>query len=119
LPAYGGAGLIRADGTFDKLVGAHMCKREKFWRSPRQHSVYAAEWRFEAPEWQTSLLIKPRHYDQLTPVIDAPPANVLGKMSRLLEPFTGWLGDFWEELRVTGTFAGQPATAWRSPSVKR
>jgi hypothetical protein len=53
LPAYGGAGLIRSDGTFGSLIGSERWKRTKFWRSPVQHATYAAEWRFEAPEWQT------------------------------------------------------------------
>jgi predicted secreted hydrolase len=111
LPAYGGAGLIRADGTFDKLVGAQHWKRHKFWRSPRQHCVYAAEWTFDAPEWNTSLSIKPRYHDQLTPVLDAPPANLLGSMSRLFEGWAAWLADFWEgSCTVSGTFNGQPAT---------
>ena len=110
LPAYGGAGLIRADGTFDKLIGAQRLRRTKFWRSPKQHAVYAAGWTFEAPEWNTSLVIKPRYHDQLTPVVDAPPANLLGSMSRLFEGLTGFLGDFWEgSCRVTGTYMGQPA----------
>jgi hypothetical protein len=110
LPAYGGAGLIRADGTFDKLVGSQRWKRTKFWRSPRQHSVYSAGWTFEAPEWGTSLVMEPRYHDQLTPVVDAPPKNLLGAMSRLFEGWAVWLGDFWEgSCRVTGTFAGQPA----------
>jgi hypothetical protein len=110
LAAYGGAGLIRADGTFDKLIGSQRLARTKFWRSPKQHCVYAAGWTFEAPEWGTSLVIEPRHYDQLTPVVDAPPKNLLGTMSKLLEGWAGWLADFWEgSCRVTGTFAGQPA----------
>jgi hypothetical protein len=111
LPAYGGAGLIRADGTFDKLIGSQRWKRHRFWRCPRQHAVYAAEWTFEAPEWGCSLSMKPRYYDQLTPVVDAPPKNLLGTMSRLFEGWAGWLGDFWEgSCRVSGSFDGQPAT---------
>ncbi len=111
LPAYGGAGLIRADNTFDKIVDAHRWKRTKFWRSPRQHSIYSAEWTFDAPEWGTSLVIKPRYHDQLTPLVDAPPPNILGTMSRLFEGWANWLGEFWEgTCNVTGTHAGQPAT---------
>lgn len=113
LPAYGGAGLIRADGTFDKLVGAERWKRTKFWRSPDQHAVYSAGWTFDAPEWGTSLTIQPRYHDQLTPLVDAPPPNLLGTMSRLIEGWANWLGEFWEgTCRVTGTFAGQPASGW-------
>jgi hypothetical protein len=111
LPAYGGAGLIRANNTFDKIVDAHRWKRHKFWRSPRQHSIYSAEWTFDAPEWGASLVIKPRYHDQLTPLVDAPPANILGSLSRLFEGAANWLGEFWEgTCRVSGTFAGQPAT---------
>ncbi len=111
LPAYGGAGLIRADQTFDKLVGAHRWKRTKFWRSPKQHATYASEWTFDAPEWNTSLVIKPRYHDQLTPVIDDPPPNILGTVSRLFEGVAQWFIDFWEgSCTVVGTFAGQPAT---------
>jgi CrtC N-terminal lipocalin domain/Lipocalin-like domain len=111
LPAYGGAGLIRANGTFDKLVGAERWKRTKFWRSPEQHAIYAAEWSFDAPEWGTSLTIRPRYHDQLTPLVDAPPPNLLGVMSRLFEGWANWLAEFWEgTCRVTGTFAGQPAS---------
>jgi hypothetical protein len=111
LPAYGGAGLIRANNTFDKIVDAHRWKRKKFWRSSRQHGIYSAEWTFEAPEWGTSLSIVPRYHDQLTPLVDAPPANLLGSMSRLFEGVANYLGEFWEgTCRVTGTFNGQPAT---------
>lgn len=113
LPAYGGAGLIRADGTFDKLVGAERWKRTRFWRSPEQHAVYSAGWTFDAPEWGTSLTIAPRYHDQLTPLVDAPPPNLLGAMSRLFEGWANWLGEFWEgTCRVSGTFAGQPATGY-------
>lgn len=111
LPAYGGAGLIRANNTFAELVGSERWKRTRFWRSPRQHSVYASGWTFDAPEWGTSLVIKPRHADQLTPLVDAPPPNLLGQMSRLFEGVANWLGEFWEgTCRVTGTFDGQPVT---------
>lgn len=111
LPAYGGAGLIRADQSFDKLVGAQRWQRTKFWRSPKQHAVYAAGWTFEAPEWGTSLVITPRYHDQLTPIVDEPPANLLGAVSNLFQGWAGWLGDFWEgSCRVTGTFAGAPVT---------
>ena len=111
LPAFGGAGLIRANGTFDKLVGAERWKRTKFWRSPVQHAVYGAGWTFEAPEWNTQLSIVPRYHDQLTPLVDAPPPNLLGAMSRLFEGFANWLGEFWEgTCLVSGTFDGQPVT---------
>ncbi len=111
LPAYGGAGLIRADQSFDKLVGSHRWQRKRFWRSGKQHAVYSAEWTFDAPEWNTSLVIKPRYHDQLTPLIDDPPPNFLGTVSRLFEGWASWLGDFWEgSCSVTGTFNGQPAT---------
>ncbi|MFO0568956.1 MAG: lipocalin-like domain-containing protein [Polyangiaceae bacterium] len=111
LPAYGGAGLIRANGTFDDLVGAERWKRTKFWRSPEQHAVYAAGWKFSAPEWGTELEIVPRYHDQLTPLVDAPPPNLLGTMSRLFEGMANWLGEFWEgSCRVTGTFANQPVS---------
>ena len=111
LPAYGGAGLIRSDNTFDKLIGSHRWKRTKFWRSPDQHSIYSAEWAFEAPEWNTSLVITPRYHDQLTPIIDDPPPNIMGSVLKMFEGWANWLGDFWEgSCRVTGTFNGQPAT---------
>ncbi|MEZ4219608.1 MAG: lipocalin-like domain-containing protein [Polyangiaceae bacterium] len=111
LPAYGGAGLIRADQTFDKLVGSQRWQRKRFWRSGKQHAVYASEWTFDAPEWGTSLVIKPRYHDQLTPLIDEPPPNILGTVSRLFEGWASWLGDFWEgSCSVSGTFNGQPAT---------
>jgi hypothetical protein len=113
LPAYGGAGLIRRDGTFDKLVGAERWKRNKFWRSPEQHAVYSAGWTFDASEWNTHLSITPRYHDQLTPLVDAPPPNLLGSMSRLFEGWANWLGEFWEgTCRVTGTFDGQPASGY-------
>ncbi|MCA9591761.1 MAG: hypothetical protein KC776_00580 [Myxococcales bacterium] len=113
LPAYGGAGLIRADQTFDKLVGAHRWKRTKFWRSPRQHATYASEWTFEAPEWNTNLVIKPRYHDQLTPLVDEPPPNILGAVSRLFEGVAQWFGDFWEgSCTVSGTFDGNPVTGF-------
>jgi hypothetical protein len=103
--------LIRADQSFDKLVGAHRWKRTKFWRSPKQHATYASEWTFDAPEWNTSLVIKPRYHDQLTPVIDDPPPNILGTVSRLFEGVAQLFVDFWEgSCTVSGTFAGQPAT---------
>jgi hypothetical protein len=111
LPAYGGAGLIRANGTFDKLLGSERWKRQRFWRSPKQHAVYSSLWTFEAPEWGTELSIKPRALDQLTPLVDAPPPNLLGAMSRLFEGVANWLGEFWEgTCRVSGTFDGQPAS---------
>ncbi len=111
LPAYGGAGLIRADGSFDKVLGSHRWKRTRFWRSGKQHCTYSAGWTFDAPEWDTHLVIKPRYHDQLTPLIDAPPPNILGAVSRLFEGWGTLLGDFWEgSCRVSGTFAGQPAT---------
>lgn len=110
LPAYGGAGLVRADNTFDKLVGAHRWRRARFWRSPRQHAIYSAGWTFEAPEWGTSLVITPRHPDQLTPIVDAPPRTLTGLFSVAASGWTGWRGDFWEgSCHVTGTFAGAPA----------
>ncbi len=111
LAAYGGAGLIRSDGTFDKLIGAHRWKRTKFWCSPRQHATYSAEWTFDAPEWDTSLVIKPRFPDQLTPLVDDPPPTLLGTISRACSGWANWLGEFWEgTCRVEGTFAGSPAT---------
>lgn len=111
LAAYGGAGLIRADGTFDKLIGAHRWHRTGFWRSPRQHTVYSSGWTFEAPEWGCSLTITPRHLDQLTPIVDDPPPGLLGSLSTLVSGWTGFLGDFWEgSCRVSGTFGGAPAT---------
>lgn len=109
LPAYGGAGLVRADQTFDKLIGSHRWKRTRFWRSGKQHATYSAGWTFDAPEWDTHLVIKPRYHDQLTPLIDAPPPNLLGTVSRLLEGWATLLGDFWEgSCRVEGTFGGNP-----------
>ena len=113
LPAYGGAGLHRADGTFDKLVGADRWKRTKFWRSPKQHAVYAAGWTFRADEWKTLLTMTPRYHDQLTPLVDAPPPNLLGTVSTLFEGWANWLGEFWEgTCRVTGTFDGKPASGY-------
>jgi len=111
LPAYGGAGLIRADSTFDKLIGSHRWKRTRFWRSPDQHAIYAAEWTFDAPEWNTSLRITPRYHDQLTPIVDDPPPSLLGSVTHMFEGWANWLGDFWEgSCRVAGTFNGQPAS---------
>lgn len=111
LAAYGGAGLIRKNNTFDKLIGAHRWKRTKFWRSPDQHQIYAAGWTFEAPEWNTSLIMTPRYPDQLTPILDKPPANLVGSVTRLFEGWTNWLGSFWEgSCAVTGTFDGAPVT---------
>ncbi len=112
LPAYGGAGLIRKNNTFDKLVGSHRWKRTRFWRSPDQHCIYAAGWTFDAPEWNTSLVIQPRYHDQLTPIVDdAPPNALLGGVTRLFEGWANWLGDFWEgSCRVTGTFDGAPVS---------
>lgn len=113
LAAYGGAGLIRADGTFDELVGAHRWQRTAFWHSPDQHGTYAARWRFVAPEWGTDLEIVPRTPDQLTPIVDNPPPNLLGAVSHLFSGWANWLGAFWEgSCRVTGTFAGSPATGF-------
>lgn len=109
--AYGGAGLIRADGTFDRLVGAHRWQRTRFWRSPEQGNVYAAGWRFEAPEWDTSLTITPRHGDQLTPIVDRVAPGPIGALAGLvLGSAPNYLGEFWEgSCAVTGTFAGAPA----------
>jgi len=107
---HGGAVLIRADGTFEQ-GSVERWKRTKFWRSPRQHAVYSSGWTFEAPEWGASLVIKPRCLDQLTPLVDAPPPNLIGAMSRLFEGPANYLGEFWEgSCRVSGSLDGRPAT---------
>ena len=110
-PAYGGAGLVRAGGTFEHLVGAHRWQRTAFWRSPMQGAVYSAGWRFDAPEWGTSLVITPRHADQLTPVFDPPLPGLVGKaIDAVVDWAPNYVGEFWEgSCRVTGTFAGAPA----------
>jgi hypothetical protein len=111
LPAYGGAGLVRRDGTTAALVGAHRWRRTKFWRSPEQHGVYAAGWTFDAPEWAVSLRIEPRTLDQLTPVVDAPPPGLIGAASRLVSGVANHLGAFWEgSCRVQGTCGGAPVS---------
>jgi len=113
LPAYGGAGLVRADGSWDKLVGAQRWQRTEFWESPRQHGIYAAGWRFLAPEWGADLVITPRVTNQMTPIIDAAPPGALGAVSRLMSGVFNYLGAFWEgSCRVTGTFAGAPVTGF-------
>lgn len=110
--AFGGAGLIRRDGTFDRLVGAHRWKRTRFWRAPSQGAIYSAGWTFEAPEWGTRLEVVPRFPDQLTPLLDALPARwFLDRASDLIDGPTNFLGGFWEgSCRVTGTFDGRPVT---------
>lgn len=111
LPAYGGAGLIRADGTWDRLVGAERWRRTRFWQDTHNHAVYASGWTFEAPEWGASLVITPRDAEQVTPIVDAPPPGLLGELSDLLGPAANALGAFWEgSCRVHGVFDGHPVT---------
>lgn len=97
LEPFGGAGWIRADGSNDRIVDAHLWKRKGFWRSPSQGFVYSSGWTFEAPQWGASLTITPRQLDQLTPIVDPPLPGVLGTMlTPLLGGAPNALGEFWE-----------------------
>jgi CrtC N-terminal lipocalin domain/Lipocalin-like domain len=110
LPAYGGAGLIRSNQRFERLIGSHRWQRTHFWRDPKQGVAYASGWTFDAPEWKTSLVIVPRYPDQVTPILDAAPRNLLGMASRLFQRWANRLGDFWEgSCVVSGTFDGRSA----------
>ena len=108
--AFGGAGLIRADGRFERVIGPGRWKRTRFWRAQEQGTVYSAGWTFTCPEWDIDLSILPRVQDQLTPVLDDLHPGPLRGMFRLLAaPLFNRLGSFWEgSCAVTGTFEGRP-----------
>lgn len=109
--AFGGAGLITADGGFKRIIGNQDFTRTRFWRSPSQGVVYSAGWRFRAPEWDTDLEIVPRHADQLTPLVDDAANLWLRAASALTGGLANRLGSFWEgSCRVTGTCQGRPVT---------
>jgi predicted secreted hydrolase len=112
IEAFGGAGIIRADGTFDRIIGSAGWERTRFWRSLEQGAVYSAAWRFRAPEWDLDLTILPRYPDQLTPIVQDP---ARGAVSRAFASVFGGAvnraGDFWEgSCSVTGTLRGEPVT---------
>lgn len=114
--AFGGAGLIRKNNKFEKLIGSTMWKRTRFWRSPTQGAIYSAGWTFEAEPWNTRLVITPRYPDQMTPIIDATPAvrMMLERAGeQLLNGPVNYLGDFWEgSCIVEGIFDGQPVRGY-------
>ena len=112
IESFGGAGWVRADGTFERLIGSAYWKRTRFWRSLDQGCVYSAGWRFAAPEWDIDLTILPRHANQLTPILDGGGRGLLTRaVSRVLGGAVNRSGDFWEgSCNVTGTLGGRPVT---------
>lgn len=112
--AYGGVGWIRDDGTHGRLVSQRAWRRTRFWRSPTQGAVYSAGWTLDVDDWETHLVITPRHPDQLAPMIEPRATGLLPDLSaRLLRGPIGYLGDFWEgACDVTGTLRGEPVRGW-------
>ncbi len=110
IEAFGGAGWVRADGSFARIIGSRPWKRTRFWRSLDQGCVYSAGWRFEAPEWDIDLTILPRYADQLTPIVDDKAHGLLARAAtRVLGGVVNRAGDFWEgSCSVTGTLQGKP-----------
>ncbi len=94
--AYGGAGLVRADGSTSRLVGSHRLRRTAFHRDPGTGAVYSSGWRFVAPEWDCDLTIRPRHQDQMTPVGGAAPRGSWWAAFNHLVPLVNQWGAFWE-----------------------
>ncbi len=94
--AYGGAGLLRADGTTGRLVGSHRLQRTGFHRDPTTGAVYSAGWRLIAPEWDCDLVIRPRHPDQMTPIGWLLPEDSPWAFLRRLAPLADQWGAFWE-----------------------
>lgn len=109
LEAYGGVGMVRADGKWLRAIGPDTVTRTRFWRSTEQDAVYAAGWHVEVPAWDLELDITPRCADQLTPLVDEV-GDDLGQraMRGLFGAATNWFGSFWEgSCAVTGTYEGR------------
>jgi predicted secreted hydrolase len=105
--AYGGCGLMRADGSTSRLVGAHCLRRTHFHRDPATGAVYAAGWRLVAPEWDADLTIRPRHPDQMTPLAGRLPMSSRWAVLNRLAPLVDLWGGFWEgTCEVRGRFEG-------------
>jgi predicted secreted hydrolase len=109
--AFGGAGLITRGGRFERIIGNRGFTRTRFWRSLAQDAIYSAGWRFRAEEWDTDLVITPRHPDQLTPIVDAARPLWAQAVAAVSGGLINRLGSFWEgSCRVTGRCLGQSVT---------
>lgn len=104
---YGGAGLMRGDGSTARLVGPQRLRRTHFHRDASTGGVYSAGWRFVAPEWDCDLTIRPRHLAQMTPIAAALPKASRWSLLRQLAPLADVWGAFWEgSCSVQGRFEG-------------
>lgn len=106
--AFGGAGLLRADGSTGRLIGNHRLTRTGFHRDPKTGGIYSAGWRFLAPEWDCDLTITPRHPNQMTPLAATAPTGSSWAPLNRLAPFADLLGAFWEgTCSVQGRLEGE------------
>lgn len=106
--AYGGSGLVRADGSTSRLVGSHRLHRTHFRRDGKTGAIYSAGWRLVAPEWDCDLVIRPRHPDQMTPLATLLPEGSRWSVLNRLAPVVDIWGSFWEgTCEVRGRLEGR------------